>query len=92
MDVNKIYHAERYKMFNEKIDSFAAHKDYLTIRARCNQMILENAGGGLGAILADDFITRIEKAPLWYIGEWLDGKNKLDWAEINRLNSGSGGK
>ena len=30
-------------------------------------------------IKAEDFIERIEKMPIVYIEDWLDGKNKLEW-------------
>lgn len=30
-------------------------------------------------IKAEDFIKCIEKMPLEYIRDWLDGKNQLEW-------------
>lgn len=30
-------------------------------------------------VKAEDFIERIEKMPLDYIKDWLNGKNQLEW-------------
>lgn len=69
----------RYKTFNEKIDSFADHEKYSWLRKYANEAMTWNEGCGYLAIKAEDFIERIEKMPLDYIKEWLDGKNKLEW-------------
>ena len=69
----------RYKLFNEKIDSFADHPKYGWLRQFANDAINYNDGVGYYQIKAEDFIERIEKMPLEYIRDWLDGKNQLEW-------------
>lgn len=69
----------RYKVFNEKIDHFKNHAKYGWLRQYANEAIHWNSGGGYYQIKAEDFIERIEKMPLDYIRDWLDGKNQLEW-------------
>lgn len=69
----------RYKLFNEKIDSFKNHEKYPWLRDFADEAKSLNEGDGYFAIAAQDFIERIEKMPLEYIRDWLDGKNKLEW-------------
>lgn len=71
----------RYKLFNEKIDSFADHPRYGWLRQYANDAITYNNGVGYYQIKAEDFIERIEKMPLEYIRDWLDGRNLLEWRE-----------
>ena len=70
---------KRYRLFNEKIDSFKDHEKYSWLRKYANDAIVHNEGGGYTMIVAEDFIKRIEQMPLEYIRDWLDGKNKLEW-------------
>lgn len=72
----------RYRIFNEKIDSFQEHEKYAWLRKYADDAMVWNSGFGYFQIKAEDFIARIEKAPLTYIRDWLDGKNKLEWAGI----------
>lgn len=69
----------RYKLFNEKIDNFKEHKKYSWLRKYANEAIEWNSMYGYLQIKAEDFIERIEKMPLEYIQDWLDGKNQLEW-------------
>lgn len=71
----------RYKLFNQKIDSFAEHPKYEWLRKYADEAIHWNSGGGYYQIKAEDFIERIEKMPLEYIRDWLDGKNQLEWKD-----------
>lgn len=71
----------RYKLFNQKIDSFANHPKYGWLRQFADDAIRWNSGCGFYQIKAEDFIERIEKMPLEYIRDWLDGKNQLEWKE-----------
>lgn len=71
---------QRYKLFNEKIDSFKEHKAYSSwLRQYADDAIKWNEMSGYLMIKAEDFIKRIEKMPLEYIRDWLDGKNQLEW-------------
>lgn len=71
---------QRYKLFNEKIDSFKEHKAYSSwLRKYADDAIKWNEMSGYLMIKAEDFIKRIEKMPLEYIRDWLDGKNQLEW-------------
>lgn len=71
---------QRYKLFNEKIDSFKSHKAYSSwLRQYADDAIKWNEMSGYLVVKAEDFIKRIEKMPLEYIRDWLDGKNQLEW-------------
>lgn len=76
---SKEWAASRYELFNQKIDSFADHPKYGWLRKYADEAIHWNSGGGYYQIKAEDFIERIEKMPLEYIRDWLDGKNQLEW-------------
>ena len=69
----------RYRLFNEKIDSLSDHPKYAWLRQYADEAICYNSGDGYYQIKAADFIERIEKMPVEYIRDWLDGKNKLEW-------------
>ena len=49
------------------------------VRQYADDAIRWNEMSGYLMIKASDFIKRIEKMPISYIGEWLDGKNQLEW-------------
>lgn len=70
---------QRYAKFNEKIDFFKAHPKYEWLRKFADDAINWNENHGILQIKAEDFIERIEKMPLEYIRDWLDGKNQLEW-------------
>lgn len=70
---------DRYQLFNEKIDSFKNHEKYSWLRKYADEAIVWNEGSGYLMIKAEDFIKRIEKMPLDYIRDFLDGKNHLEW-------------
>ena len=70
---------KRYRIFNEKIDSFKGHEKYSWLRKYADEAIVYNEGSGFLMIKAEDFIERIEKMPLDYIKGWLDGENELEW-------------
>lgn len=70
---------KRYRIFNSKIDSFYQHPKYGWLRKYADSAITWNECSGLLMIKAEDFIKRIEKMPLDYIQDWLDGKNQLEW-------------
>ena len=70
---------KRYKLFKEKIDSFKCHKKYSWLREYADDALKWNEMSGYLMIKAEDFIERIEKMPLDYIKDWLDGKNQLEW-------------
>lgn len=78
MNIDK-WRENRYKTFNEKIDSFKEHKKYSRLRQYADEAIHWNEMSGYLMIKAEDFIKRIEKMPLDYIRDWLDGKNQLEW-------------
>lgn len=69
----------RYALFNEKIDHFKDHPKYGWLRQYADEAMHYNEGFGYYMIKAEDFIKRIEKMPLEYIRDWLDGKNQLEW-------------
>lgn len=69
----------RYKLFNEKIDSFKNHFKYTWLRQYADEAIHWNEMTGYLQIKATDFIKRIEQMSLDYISDWLDGKNQLEW-------------
>lgn len=75
----------RYKVFNEKIDHFKEHPEYLHIRKQADKIMLMNEGWGYDMIVAEDFIERIEQAPLSYLSDWFNGNNELKWSEIKAL-------
>ena len=76
---------KRYKLFNEKIDSFKNHKAYSSwLRQYADEAIKWNEMSGYLMIKAMDFIERIEKMPLDYITDWIDGKNQLEWKPEHR--------
>ena len=70
---------DRYRLFNEKIHSFKNHEKYSWLRKYADEAIVWNEGSGYLMIKAEDFIKRIEKMPLDYIRDFLDGKNGLEW-------------
>lgn len=69
----------RYRIFNEKISHFKDHPRYEWLRKYANDAMNANESCGYLQIKGEDFIKRIEKMPLDYIKDWLDGKNKLEW-------------
>lgn len=69
----------RYKLFNQKIDSFKNHTKYNWLREYANDAMRWNERAGYLMIQATDFIKRIEKMPLDYIEDWLNDKNQLEW-------------
>jgi len=71
----------RYKLFNEKIDSFKNHPKYEWLRQYANEAIQWNEMSGYLMIKAEDFIKRIEQMSLEYITDWLNDKNKLEWVK-----------
>lgn len=78
MTINE-WREKRYKLFNEKIDSFKGHEKYSWLRKYADDALKWNEMSGYLMIKAEDFIERIEKMPLDYIENWLDGKNQLEW-------------
>lgn len=78
MTINE-WREKRYKLFNEKIDSFKWHEKYSWLREYADDALKWNEMSGYLMIKAEDFIERIEKMPLDYIKNWLDGKNQLEW-------------
>lgn len=70
---------KRYKVFNEKIDSFKKHEKYSWLRQYADDALKWNEMSGYLMVKAEDFIERIEKMPLDYIKDWLSGKNQLEW-------------
>lgn len=80
----KEWSKNRYKLFNEKIDSFKEHNKYEWLREYSDEAIKWNNMAGYLQIKAEDFIKRIEKMPLDYIKDWLEGKNRLEWKEEYR--------
>ena len=65
--------AARYKVFEEKIESLKDHEKYPWLRKYADDAKHWNEGGGYYMIKAEDFIKRIEQAPVEYIRDWLDG-------------------
>lgn len=74
------------KIFNKKIDHFKNHTKYKWLRKYADEALRWNDMFGFYQIKAEDFIDRIEKAPLGYIEDWLNGKNKLDRKDIFVVN------
>lgn len=72
----------RYALFNTKIDHFKDHPKYERLRQYADEALNWNENYGLLQIKAEDFIERIEQMPLEYIRDWLDGKNRLEWKEV----------
>lgn len=70
-----------FKVFNEKIDSFRDHEKYKWLRQYADDALRWIGNFGYLQIKAEDFIKRIEKMPCWYILDWLEGRNELDWKE-----------
>lgn len=70
---------KRYKVFNEKIDSFKGCEKYSWLREYADDALKWNEMSGYLMVKAEDFIERIEKMPLDYIKDWLDEKNQLEW-------------
>lgn len=66
-------------IFNYKINQFSDHPKFDRLRHSADEALKYHTGYGLDAIHAADFIDRIVKMPLDYIGEWLDGENALQW-------------
>lgn len=58
---------KRYKVFNEKIDSFKGHEKYSWLRQYADDALKWNEMSGYLMVKAEDFIERIEKMPLDYI-------------------------
>ena len=79
--------AVRYKEFEEKIESLKDHEKYPWLRKYANDARRCNEGWGYFMIKAEDFIKRIEQAPVEYIRDWLDGKNQLEWEGIRGMNN-----
>ena len=75
---------KRYALFNSKINFFKEHPKYGKLRKYADDAIYYNEGSGYLMIKAEDFIERIEAAPLDYIRDWLDGKNQLEWEGFAR--------
>ncbi len=73
------WRANRYALFNSKIDHFKDHPRYEWLRQFSDEAIFYNEGSGYYAIKAESFIERIEQMPLDYIRDWLDRKNQLEW-------------
>lgn len=77
----------RYKLFNDKINSFKDHEKFSWLRQYADETIHWNEMCGYLQIKAEDFIKRIEKMPLSYIEDWLNGKNQLEWKPKFAANS-----
>lgn len=77
----KEWRKNRYRVFNDKINSFKDHPKFEWLRKYADDAMNANEGFGYLMIKGADFIERIEKMPLEYIRDWLDGKNKLEWQE-----------
>lgn len=82
MPSRKEWAEKRYRVFNEKINSFKDHEKYAWLRKYADDAIVYNEGYGFLMVKGEDFIKRIEQASLDYIRDWLDGKNQLEWAGI----------
>lgn len=78
----RVWRENRYRIFNEKINHFKDHPKYEWLRKYADEAMRFNEGAGYDMIKAADFIKRIEKAPIEYIADWLDGKNQLEWSGI----------
>ena len=80
MSLNE-WRKSRYKVFNEKIDSFKTHPKYSWLRKYADDAMFYNEGSGYWMIQAEDFIKRIETMSVEFIRMWLEGKNSLKWDE-----------
>ena len=74
--------ANKRETFNEKIDHFKNHPKYNWLRKYADEALQWDSMCGFYQIKAEDFIDRIVKAPLEYIEDWLNDKNKLEWSGI----------
>ncbi len=79
MKINRTAQINYESTFNEKIDYFKNHEKYDWLREYADSALRFHTGFGLLAIKAIDFMDRINKMPLDYIQDWLDGKNQLEW-------------
>ena len=70
------------KQFNDKIDALKDHPKYEWLRKYSNEALNYHTEVGYFQIKAADFMNRIISAPIEYIRDWLDGKNKLEWSGI----------
>lgn len=68
--------------FNQKIDHFKGHEKYGWLRKYADDALRWESCCGFYQIKAEDFIKRIEAAPLDLIAAWLNGENKLEWKLI----------
>ena len=73
----RAWRENRYKVFNEKINSFRDHPKYAELRKSADNAMVANEGGGFTMITAADFIQRIEENPIENIRKWLDGEKPL---------------
>lgn len=76
----------RYKEFEEKIEHFKEHEKYGWLRKYADDAKKYNEGFGYWMIKAEDFIKRIESAPVSVIQDWLEGKSQLEWEIIRKAN------
>lgn len=77
------YYEDRKLRVNKKIDSFRDHTAYTEwLRKYTDDALCWVTTGGYLQIKADDFLKRIDAAPLSIIRDWLDGKNQLEWELI----------
>lgn len=77
---------KRINLFNQKIDYFVQHSKYEWLRKYSDEALHWDTCAGFYQIKAADFIDRIINASIDYIRDWLDGKNNLEWAGINKEN------
>lgn len=77
-DINE-WRKNKYALFNTKIDHFKDHPKYGWLRKYADDALNWTENFGYLQIKAEDFIERIERMPLEYIRDWLDGKNQLEW-------------
>lgn len=63
----------RYRVFNEKIDSFKDHPNYGWLRKYANDAMTANEGVGYSMIVGADFIKKIEDISMEDMKTWLDG-------------------
>ena len=75
----------RYKLFNEKINSFRNHPRYAWLRKYADDAMKANESYGYAMICGEDFIKRIETMSIDFIRDWMDGKNQLEWKLWNQL-------
>ncbi len=65
--------------FNNKIEKFKEHPKYKSLKEMADRAIVLNSSCGFEAIKANDFMERIITLPTYYIKEWLNGNNQLEW-------------